>query len=123
MSIQAAFNRLIGVAGGTVGTLHSQSVAQQKALEREAKEAAKASQPKPPTRKQLLSSLEALQKETETQRDIAEQMKHRIDYLSRPRGAAEVIAQSGILSGRKAKELLHRAEKEGSRDGKPDNQE
>ena len=114
MSIQAALNSLVS---GTLGTVYTLKEKKRIAAEREAKASEGGTQGLRNKLKEARGAAETLARDVESEREMRSQLEKRIEYLRSARGAVETLSGEGLISGRKAKEILHKSNKEVNANG------
>jgi uncharacterized protein YlxW (UPF0749 family) len=108
MSIQAALNSLVT---GTLGTVYTTKEKKRISAEKEAKASEGGSQELRNKLKEARGAAETLSRDVENEREMRSQLEKRIEYLRSARGAVETLSGEGLISGRKAKEIIYKSDK------------
>lgn len=120
MSIQAQINSLLGNVGSLIVGAAQRKERAEAAAQKEAEKAAKAAEKeakakaKPTTAAQLKEAqgaVASLTEQIENERNLTAELNKRIEYLQSAQGAAQTLGESGAISNRRRKQIIHAIEK------------
>jgi uncharacterized protein YlxW (UPF0749 family) len=115
VSVQSALNSLISTSLGTVYGIKEKTrldaEKEKKEKEKAAKKTEGGTQELRNKLKEARGAAETLARDVENEREMRSQLEKRIEYLRSARGAVETLTGEGLISGRKAKEIIYKSDK------------